>query len=230
MRAMIKAWAYDRHPDIVRIFQLSRYELRGWIAHVAGLLSARQRALLARQRDVRGLRLNIASGGVRREGWICIDTCRQADIRMDLRCPLPFSDGAAALLFCEHFCDHLSFPVVISRFLAECHRVLEPGGRARFVMHDARGLARAYVEEDMSYFRTAEQIAPTLNESVNHLFRFNDFHQFLYDYETFERLLKQAGFSRVLRCGFRESEVRELVLDMDHPSREVMSMYIEAIR
>ena len=97
-------------------------------------------------------------------------------------------------------------------------------------MHDARGLARAYVEGNLSYFEAANQIAPTIIQSVNHLFRFNDFHQFLYDYETFEEMLKRAGFSHVIRCRFRESDIPELVLDVDHPSREIMSMYIEAIR
>ena len=61
------------------------------------------------------------------------------------------------------------------------------------------------------------------------MFRFNDQHQFLYNYEAFERALLVAGFAEVVRCKYRESDYPELLLDFVHPSREVMSMYIEAL-
>jgi hypothetical protein len=40
----------------------------------------------------------------------------------------------------------------------------------------------------------------------------------------------KAGFSRVIRCNYRESENAELILDFTHPSREIASMYVEAVR
>lgn len=132
------------------------------------------------------------------------------------------------MIFCEHFCDHLNFPDEISRFLKECHRVLEHGGRARFVLHDASGLFRAYLQQDAKYFEIAQQVRPTMMEAINFLFRFNDFHQFLYDFETFARLLRFAGFGSVTQVKYRTSNCPALVLDSVHPSREIMSMYIEA--
>ena len=88
---------------------------------------------------------------------------------------------------------------------------------------------KACLERDARYFEVAEEVRPTMMESVNFLFRFNDAHQFLYDYETFERLLLAAGFAEVVRCKYRESTCPELVLDFKYPSREVMSMYVEAV-
>ena len=157
--------------------------------------------------------------------------CRlRPDIRMDLRRRLPIPDGSASVVFCEHFCDHLNFPDEISRFLRECHRVLEPHGRARFVLYDAEGLMKACLERDTRYFEVAEEAKPTMMQAVNSLFRFNEFHQFLYDFETFEKVLGEAGFSRIQRCKYLESENPDIVLDYVLPSREVMSMYVEAVK
>jgi predicted SAM-dependent methyltransferase len=218
------------YPDIVRIFRLASYELESLAAHWRGRISYRQRTLIRSLRQSRGLKLNIASGRTGESGWINLDVSTGADIQMDLRRPIPLPAGSAKLIFCEHFCDHLNFPDEISRFLSECHRLLEPGGRARFVLHDAEGLLRAVLQRDTRYFEVAEQMSPTIMESVNFLFRFNDAHQFLYDYETFERLLLVAGFAQVIRCKYRQSDCQELLLDFVHPSREVMSMYIEAVK
>jgi predicted SAM-dependent methyltransferase len=220
----------SRNPDLVRIARLMMYELSSFKTDLGGRLSLGQRARIRRLRRQTGLRLNIASGASTKEGWTNVDVSSAADVRMDLRRPLPFTDNSVALIFTEHFCDHLNFSGAIQRFLAECHRVLEPGGRARFVMHDAEGLMRAHLNRDTHYFEVGEQPHETMMMSVNHLFRFNDFHQFLYDYETFALLLRQAGFACVAQCKYRESERPELVLDYVHPHRPVLSMYIEAVK
>ena len=230
MIGRLKAWAYERHPDVVRIFQLIRYETLGHAAHIAGRLSPAKRRFLSGLNGKKGLKLNIASGGEKREGWISVDVSLAADIRMDLRKPLPFGDGSASLIFCEHFCDHLNYPFMIKKFLSQCNRILEPGGRARFIMHDARDLARAYLENDTKYFHDGNMGGLRPSEGVNLLYRFNDFHQFLYDFETFERLLKEAGFSQVIRSSFLHSEIPGLVLDVNLPDRPALSMYIEAIK
>jgi len=226
----MKEWLRENHPDLIRIIRLTLYELSAWASHLAGKISLLQWAKLKRLQSRRKLKLNIASGGVKFDGWVCIDVTPSADIRMDLRRRWPLPDGSASLIFCEHFCDHLNYPNAISKFLAECQRVLEPGGRARFVMHDAEDLARAFSTRDENYFKVALASEMTMAEDVNMLFRFNDLHQFLYDFETFENLLRKANFSEIIRCRFRQSEVPGLALDYQLPSREVMSMYIEAVR
>jgi predicted SAM-dependent methyltransferase len=227
---ILKQQVKTAHPDLIRIVRLAGYELAASAIHWRGRLSPHQRRAVRALQSKQGLKLNIASGPASQPAWVNIDVSAAADIRMDLRRPIPLPGCSAALIFCEHFCDHLNFPHQISRFLSECHRLLEPDGRARFVLHDAEGLTRAYLERDAHYFDVAEQTWPTMVEAVNFLFRFNDFHQFLYDYETFERLLRSTGFSCVERCKYRQSSCPELVLDFVHPSREMMSMYVEAVK
>jgi predicted SAM-dependent methyltransferase len=225
---LLKSAIKTRYPDVIRILRLIRYELAALKSDWLARLSLRQAARLRRLRKQRGIRLNIANGRSKKEGWVNLDVTPAADVCMDLRRKLPFADRSVALIFTEHFCDHINFPDMISRFLAECHRVLEPGGRARFVIHDAEGLMRACVERDKRYFEVGEQMHQTMMVAVNHLFRMNDFHQFLYDYETFAMLLSKAGFNKIKRCGYLQSECPDLVLDYVHPHREVLSMYIEA--
>jgi predicted SAM-dependent methyltransferase len=226
----MKQYLKTAYPDVVRILRLSLYELKTLLAHLRGRLSPRQRKTIRQLRLSKGLKLNIASGPAYKAGWVNIDVAPTAEIQMDLRRSIPLPSGCAEMIFCEHFCDHLNFPHEISRFLAECCRLLAPGGRARFVLHDAEDLMKACVERDARYFEVAEEVRPTMMESVNFLFRFNDGHQFLYDYETFERCLLAAGFAKAKRCKYLESELPELVLDFKYPSREVMSMYVEAVR
>jgi predicted SAM-dependent methyltransferase len=226
----LRAWAYNNHPDLVRIFQLIRYEFSGRIAHVMGRLSPRQRRFVAELRNQRGIKVNFASGGVKKLGWVDIDAASTASIKMDLRKKVPIDDNSVKYIFCEHFCDHLSYPNMINRFLGECHRILEIGGRARFVMHDGKDLARAYADNDASYFNGTDMPGASSTEIVNTLYRFNDFHQFIYDFETFARLLKKAGFSTVIRSEYLKSECPDLVLDYELDSRKVMSMYIEAVK
>ncbi|SIT58126.1 hypothetical protein BQ8794_50228 [Mesorhizobium prunaredense] len=220
-----------RNPDLIRILRLVKYEAEGLFAHVLGKLSLKQRRKLSELAKQRHLKLNFASGVVPRARWVNVDVIAQADIRMDLRRRIPLPDNCVQHIFCEHFCDHLQFPIAIGNFLKESFRVLEPGGRVRLVMHDMEGLAKAYLNRDQRYFTESGITLSTMAESVNLLFRFNDFHQFLYDFETFKMLLERAGFISIEKCSYRESRAGpELALDHDAPGRELMSMYIEAVK
>src|SRR5206468_1671318 len=101
--------------------------------------------------------LHLASGGNPISGWVNIDVSSKANIRMDLRRHLPLSDASAVRIFCEHYWEHIAYPRGVKRFLMECCRVLAPGGRARFVLHDGEDLMRAYLARDSEYFEVAEQ-------------------------------------------------------------------------
>jgi len=157
----IKTRFKQQSPDLLRIVRLAKYEVDLRIAHWRGRLSIAQRARLRALRQSTGLRVNLACGRTTEPGWVNVDASRSADVCVDLRRPLPLASRSASQIFCEHFCDHLSFPHAITRFLGECHRVLAPGGRARFVLHDAIDLMRACVEQDARYFEVAEVMRPT---------------------------------------------------------------------
>ena len=229
---MTRLKEYLRHeqPDWHRILLLLRYELEMWTLRAQAWLSPSSRRELQRLRHQRGLKLNIASGADTIPGWISVDASRHAHVRADLRRRLPFADNSAALLYSEHFLDHLQYPDVAGRVLRECRRILEPGGRLRLALHDGELLVSRYLARDQRWFEGVLQVRDTAMETVNFLFRFNNFHQFIYDYETLERLLLTAGFRTVKRSGYRASEVPELNIDSDNPTRRLECLYVEAIK
>lgn len=218
----------QNYPDLIRLLRLIKYEFDSRVADIAGRISPAHRRKVKALRQLKSLKLHIASGGSVIPGWTNIDVVQSADIRMDLRRHLPLKSDSVHLIFCEHFADHISYPHGIRRLLSECYRILEPGGCARFVLHDGRGLMKAYIDHDQRYFKVAELDKISMIEAVNQLFRFNDFHQFIYDYDLFKSLLEEAGFSTVVQQRYRVSGIPDLAQDYIHDSREMMSMYIEA--
>jgi len=62
----------------------------------------------------------------------------------DLREPLPFADGVFSTVYHSHVLEHLPRREA-PRFLAECFRVLEPGGIIRVVVPDLEGIVRLYL-------------------------------------------------------------------------------------
>ena len=105
----------------------------------------------------------------------------------------------------------------------------------RAVVHDADRLLRAYVDRDAAFFRQIGALdSPGGNAqliiAVNHLFRFNGFHQFIYDYEALESEFLKAGFSSVCRSTFRGSSVAALNLDRELSDRAPQSLYVEAVK
>ena len=112
------------------------------------------------------LRLNLGSGDLPKEGWINVDLFGSvADLRLDLRRPLPFADHSTSYIYTEHFFEHLEYPNVTKsmgwdlecdgpsealQFLRECKRVLAPGGILDVVVPDTEGMIGEYVAGRLS--------------------------------------------------------------------------------
>lgn len=67
----------------------------------------------------RPLKLDLGCGPNPKAGWVNIDLARGADLRLDLREPLPLPSGCAEVVYSEHFFEHLGYPGEASDFLAE---------------------------------------------------------------------------------------------------------------
>jgi SAM-dependent methyltransferase len=63
----------------------------------------------------------------------------------DLRLGIPFPDGHFDAVYHAHLLEHLA-PAEAARLLAECRRVLRPGGVLRVVVPDLEAIARLYLE------------------------------------------------------------------------------------
>jgi hypothetical protein len=93
-------------------------------------------------------KINLACGGVfiSANDWINLDysPASPAVRRVDLLGRLPLPDNGAALVYSSHFLEHIP-RAEVPKFLAECLRILAPGGVLRLVLPDLENLCRAYL-------------------------------------------------------------------------------------
>lgn len=148
-----------------------------------------------------GKRLNLGCGKYLIPGWINADLYRQADVMFDIRARWPISDGQLVSVRLEHVLEHVAYPDEALHVLAECYRVLIPGGTVRVGVPDTEKAIRAYVEgEHAHYFRMARERwhPPEVQLPIEHLnYHFRDRfgeHLFAYDRPSLSHLLETAGF------------------------------------
>jgi SAM-dependent methyltransferase len=63
----------------------------------------------------------------------------------DLKQGIPFADDSVDAVYHSHVLEHFPTPEAV-RFLAECRRVLKPGGIVRVVVPDLESIAKAYLQ------------------------------------------------------------------------------------
>ncbi len=89
--------------------------------------------------------LNIGCGHTRHPDWINMDVAGPPDvIARDAARGIPFRAGAFDAVYHSHMLEHLPRQAVPG-FLADCLRVLKPGGVLRVAVPDLEGAARAYL-------------------------------------------------------------------------------------
>lgn len=194
-----------------------------------------RRQMADRVAGLSDVKLHLGCGRRVMDGWVNVD-CFSApgiDLIWDLRQPLPLKDGAAQLLYSEHVIEHLYFDEARG-FLAECFRLLKPGGRFRLGMPDAEIYYRAYVEGKPEFFASLAHLGgstealDTPNRVINHMFRMGGHHFFAWDFETLKKELERAGFTGVEKSKSGHASIPELCLD--DPAHEFETLYIEATK
>lgn len=94
------------------------------------------------------LRVNLGCGPVFIEAneWVNYDyqPVSASVERADLLKPLPIADSTCDMVYSSHFIEHIPRRRVKS-FLAECFRVLKPGGVLRLVLPDFEEMCREYL-------------------------------------------------------------------------------------
>lgn len=93
-----------------------------------------------------GLLVNIGCGSIFHPAWTNVDSNpSDRSIRhWNVQRGLPFRDGDADACYASHVLEHLTSSVA-EQLLAECHRVLRPGGIIRLVVPDLEIIARHYL-------------------------------------------------------------------------------------
>jgi predicted SAM-dependent methyltransferase len=177
---------------------------------------------LGRQGD---LMLHLGSGIHRLDGWLNVDlVSMDPDLAWDLRRGLPFPDGCARACFLEHVLEHFMLSDVLD-VLSECHRVLQPGGIVRVGVPDFGRYIESYAA-DGSFLDRERPGRPTRLLAVAEVALFHG-HRSVWDAETLERVLTEAGFTGVRAREFGDSGLQP-VPDASHRRSE--SVYAEGIK
>ncbi len=113
--------------------------------------------------------------------------------------------------------------------MKEFYRILKPGASLRLVVPDGELYMRIYVQklkgESVTMPYEEGYISPMAR--INGLFRKYG-HQFIADFETFEKVLRDAGFEDVKKETYRNGRNDQLLIDTDW--RELESLYVEATK
>jgi len=207
---------------------------------VIGYELAMMRARLANPRmdtrfaEAKELLVNVGCGDKGKDGWVNVDSSSApgVDCVYDCRRRIPLASGSARAIFSEHLLEHLDYEEEAPKFLAECGRVLKPGGVLRLVVPDGKKYLMAYADGGWEAFRAFSPLVSeggsgfrTQMEIVNAHFRQAGEHRFSYDYETLHHLLARCGFDEIREQAFRESRLDQLAIDA--VERESESLYVE---
>jgi predicted O-linked N-acetylglucosamine transferase (SPINDLY family)/predicted SAM-dependent methyltransferase len=107
-----------------------------------------------------------------------------------------FADESVAEIYASHVVEHVPM-AELPRTLAGFRRVLKPGGRAMISVPDLEVLSRLFLD---NRGRTDERIM-VMRMMFGGQTDPNDFHFVGFSYDILERLLRDAGFSRIERVG-----------------------------
>lgn len=190
----------------------------------AGMIRMHRQGIRRARKIALPCKLHFGSGDNLKAGWVNVDLHANADLRLDVREPLPFPSDSVSMIYSEHFFEHLSFEDG-TRFLGECRRVLRPGGTISTGIPDAEAILRVYAAGDLEQWRQGRDRwhpawCTTMMHSVNYHFRQDGEHLYAYDYETLAQSLESAGFVNVRR--------RQWDAALDQESRRGATLYVDA--
>ncbi|HCA59066.1 MAG TPA: hypothetical protein DEP46_13920 [Blastocatellia bacterium] len=174
-----------------------------------GLHRARNRFILGLRFNDGIERLNLGCGDNLLDGWANVDFGGSPGvIEHDLTKPIPLPSGSIQFIFTEHFIEHINREQA-QAFLQDCFRLLKKGGVLRISTPNLRRIVDDYLKGPQPEWSDWEWSPETACQMVNGAMRLWG-HQFIYDHEELEILLKEAKFDRVERKGWGESDFSDL--------------------
>lgn len=232
----IKRNIYALFPFIPRLNLAIGQKLYPWI------VKRNRFQVIKSLKDKSAIYANIGAGGAGLAyGWINIDytQCENVHYIFDCRKELPFAAGSVKGIFTEHFFEHIDFDEEVPFFLNEAYRVLQTDGCIRIIVPDAEKYLTGYCSEGWDALKQTRPLDENLTDSmgikyntkmelINEVFRQGGEHKFAWDYETLSYVLKKAGFSKVSKKRYMDSNDNKLAIDME--ARRYESLYVEALK
>ncbi len=160
-------------------------------------------------------KLQLGTGRNNKEGWLNSDLRPLSGqvLYLNARRRFPFEDGTFDYVYSEHMIEHLPFRDGL-KMLAECRRVLKPGGVLRISTPDLQFLIDLCGPEKSDlqkrYLRwsvdTYMPEALSADEAfVVNLFMRNWAHRFIYSETVLRQALERSGFEDVRRWPILQS-------------------------
>ncbi|GFO55073.1 hypothetical protein GMSM_20800 [Geomonas sp. Red276] len=140
------------------------------------------------------------------DGFCNVDLYARSAVRLDARNRTPFRDGSISFVYSSHLVEHLE-PRDLLFHLAECRRILEPGGLLRLAVPDFAAVFRAYLDRDARWLESVKKLRPLTVEVTGipeELVCYADYldaavhefgeHRVCLDFERLRNLCVLAGF------------------------------------
>jgi len=158
------------------------------------------------------------------EGWLETDVEPRAQhvVEMDATKEFPYDDASFDYVFSEHMIEHIVYDDGL-KMLAECYRVLVPGGKVRISTPDLQfliGMCSDGRTEEMSKYlefqhkhNPKEMQRPTACFLINFFVRMGGEHGghiFIYDEESLSYAMRSVGFKNIERFKIMESNDEHL--------------------
>ena len=179
------------------------------------------------------VKLHLGCGPVVLPGWINIDArYHPGVVVMELPSGLKwFPDNAISFVYCSHMIEHVDYPDQVHQLATEVHRILKPGGALRFVVPGIERIIRAYVADDKAFFKDQERFHPpsctTKMEHLMYALQQHGEHKYGYDFETAQKFLRRAGFTKISNSCYNDSEFPEL--RVDYRGKD-FSLFVDAVK
>ena len=170
------------------------------------------------------IKLELGAGNRKMEGWTSVDLHGNCSLSLDLTKPIPFPDNSVSMIYSSHLLEHFEYSDLI-KLLAECLRILKPGGSFSACVPNARIYLNAY--HDAKSFAPAIycRYEPAYNfnspiDYVNYMAYMAGHHKYMFDEENIVAILNKAGF--------RSAKLRAIDKSLDLEDRDFQSIYISA--
>lgn len=185
--------------------------------------------------DIR--RVNLCCGPLRILGYLNIDISSSADLPLDLsKKNLPIGDESIDVVVCMSAINYFT-RTRAGEIIREVHRVLQPGGIARFAVQDLEHLAVHYVNKDRGFFfqklpdgRDRFE-GPTFGDKFAAWFYGYESGgstcKYFYDFDSLAFLFHQANFSMVEKSAFHSSRIPGITQIDNRPDQ---MFFLEAIK
>jgi len=193
--------------------------------NIPGVDRRRIKSYLAKN-EVR--KVHVGCGANILNGWLNLDYWSRWKIysyvqpvsvsHIDATGAFPFKNDEIDYVFSEHMIEHITFPQGMN-MLAECYRILKPGGKLRISTPDLSFLIDLYKSEkseiQKSYIKWSTDTFIKEAPCCEEVFVINNFvrdwgHHFIYDERLLRYSLERSGFAEITKCKLRESDHDEL--------------------